>query len=788
MKKGLKKILKKILCLALAVLTLASADVSVRAARKEETLMTIPVWQRGDIVLHSEKQYGNPYTDVDVDAVFVHESGEEIRLYGFWNGGDEWRVRFAPTRTGEWTYTVSCSDPENASLNGVTGTLTSVPNDGATELDRHGFIRVSDNGRYFVYDDGTPFYWLGDTDWQAPNYVSIDRCNYPGCGCGNQFLHEVENRLAKGFTVYQTYFDGAESDGGGQRGASPEPAMWAEKYTLPNVEAFNEKYDVMFDELAKRGMVIALGFGVHASTVNSMRQAELDRLSRYLTARYAAYPVVWITAQEITGDPQFEPWLSSAAVTAAGDGYRHPQSAHQYPLPADNEFVRRLDAQPWHTFFTLQNGHGPIGEKNTYHGYWNNGGASPKPFIESEANYEDIWCGGFNGYEKSRISAWKANLCGSYGFTYGVTGIWANCWSTAGSTGWLGSFSTEPWYMGLDKPGSFEMKYMADFFRYTDFSRLVPRFNDRKYSDCVAETKAVSSSENADTYVAYFYNTDRTTGTLRGLNRNGTYRAAWYDPLTGKFIDICDRIKPLLGTYTIPLKPTAGDWALLVTGRDLGEYETEPAPAANGDLAFADTSSRVPRQLPDYGGEKLSPAAVCVGSMVYDASGNLTDTAPCLTDGDLTTEWRPFSMEATQTILLDLERERDLTGLNVILGKDADRLSVRVYGSLDGESWRVLADDALRPFTTCRADRLEGRTVLTTALEGRCRYVKLLVMGVGREGHKAIAELELFVDGTANPSFAQRVINAIKDFFSRILAFLRKLSGGRLLADPAPSP
>ena len=73
--------------------------------------------------------------------------------------------------------------------------------------------------------------------------------------------------------------------------------MWAEKYTLPNVEAFNEKYDVMFDELAKRGMVIALGFGVHASTVNSMRQAELDRLSRYLTARYAAYPVVWITAQ-----------------------------------------------------------------------------------------------------------------------------------------------------------------------------------------------------------------------------------------------------------------------------------------------------------------------------------------------------------------------------------------------------------------------------------------------------------------------------------------------------------
>ena len=774
------KMLKTILCLTLAVMILMPFAIPVGAARKEETRMTIPLWQRGDIVLTSEKQYENPYTDVDVDATFVHESGEEIHLYGFWNGGDEWRVRFAPTKTGVWSYTVFCSDPENASLNGVTGTLTAVPNDGKTALDRHGFVRVSDNGRYFVYDDGTPFYWLGDTNWQAPNYVSIDRCNYPGCGCGNQFLHELQNRLDKGFTVYQTYFDGAESDGGGQRGASPEPAMWTEKYTLPNAEAFREKYDVMFDALAARGMVIALGFGVHASTPAAMSKTALDRLSRYLTARYAAYPVVWITAQEITGDPQFAPWLSSAAVTAAGDGYHHPQTAHQYPLPADDGFVQRLDAQAWHSFFLLQNGHGPIGEKKTYQGYWDNArGASPKPFIESEANYEDIWCGGFNGYAASRISAWKANLCGSYGFTYGVTGIWANCWSTAGNTGWLGSFSTEPWYMGLDKPGSYEMKYMADFFRYVDFSRLVPRFDNRKYSDCAAEKKAVASSENADTYVAYFYNTDRTAGVLYGLNRNETYRAAWYDVLTGKFIDICDSIRPLLGSYVVPLKPTTGDWALLVTSRDLGEYETEPAPGETGDTARIAASQRLPRALPDAPGTKLSPAAVCVGSMIYDASGTMTDTAPNLTDGDLSTEWRPFSSEATQTILLDLEQERNLTALNVILGKDAARLSVRVYGSDDGENWRVLTDDALRPFTVCRADRLDGRTALTTTLKGRCRYVRLLVMGVGKEDGKAIAELELYADETPDLSFVQRIINGIKSFFSRIETFFTTLFGRR---------
>ena len=326
--------------------------------------------------------------------------------------------------------------------------------------------------------------------------------------------------------------------------------------------------------------------------------------------------------------------------------------------------------------------------------------------------------------------------------------------------------------MGLDKPGSYEMKYTGDFFRYADFSRLVPRFNSAKYSDCRSEEKAVASSDNADTYVAYFCNTDRTTGTLKGLNRKETYRAAWYNPLTGRFIDIRDSIRPLLGVYTIPLKPTTGDWALLVTSRDLGPYETEPAPAANGDLAFADASPLLPCRLPDYDGEKLSLSAFCAGGMIYDAQGHLTDTAPFLTDGDLATEWKPFAAEATQTILFDLGSGRDLTALNIILGKDAERLSARVYGSDDGESWRILADDELQPFKSCRADRLEGRTALTTELEGTFRYVKLLIRGLAdRQGAKAIAEIELFAGGSGNRFEA--LLARIKAFFLKIRSFLK---------------
>ena len=286
----------------LAWMTL-TALVMLAAPVWAKPLPRVPLWHTYDVRVFSQKHYDNPYAEAEIEAVFTHESGETVRLYGFWNGGDEWRVRFAPTRLGHWNYVVHCSDKDNRGLEGAGGTINAVPNDRKTELDRHGFVRISDDGRRFVYDDGTPFFWLGDTNWQAPNYVSTTRCNYPGCSCSNQFRHEVDDRLRKGFTVYQTYFDSAESDGGGQLGINPEPSMWAIRHKQPDTRVFSEKYDAMFDYLAEKGMVIALGFGVHSITTEAMSAEDLDRLTRYLTARYAAYPVIWITAQEIPSSP-----------------------------------------------------------------------------------------------------------------------------------------------------------------------------------------------------------------------------------------------------------------------------------------------------------------------------------------------------------------------------------------------------------------------------------------------------------------------------------------------------
>ena len=691
MKRFLKKAVSVMLGLMMTVPGVCAAASGPYSYDKVE------VWCRKDIILLSEKKYDNAYTDVDIDAVFTHEDGTKINLYGFWNGGDEWRVRFAPTKTGKWDYVITCSDKENAALN-TSGSLVAVKNTGNTELDKHGFIKISDNGRYFVYDDGEPFYWLGDTNWQAPNYVSITKCNYPGCSCGNQFFHEVNDRVEKGFTVYQTYFDSAESDGGGQLSVTEEPSMWTEKYGKINPDTFSEKYDVMFDYLAYKGMVIALGFGVHTSTVNAMGSKELDRLSRYLTARYAAYPVVWITAQEITGQKQFEAWVSSARIVDTGDGYDHPQSAHQYPLSVNDKYVQALNKEDWHDFFALQNGHGPaIPKKSTYKGYYNSD--KTKPFVETEANYEDIHCGGFNGYSASRIAAWKANLCGSCGFTYGVTGIWANCWSTAGSTGWLGSYSTEPWYMGLDKPGSYEMKYMARFFKYVDFSVLVPRFDSNRYSDFKTETKVLASSDDNKIYVAYLYNSDDSAGKLFNLNKEDTYTAKWYDPLTGKFILISDSIKA--SEYEIPQKPTADDWVLLLSSKELdGNIEYEPLPQKK---ALSKTNVL-------FGTKATASTSSAVTSDPSKAIDNKEDTWWCASSGDF-----------PQYITFSSKTEMQFNAFDLKLYPGTSAATYRVEISDDGKNFVTVfsAEDEV-------TEKLSTASLLSNTLDKTytCKYIR----------------------------------------------------------------
>ncbi len=129
------------------------------------------VWEKVEITLHAKNTYANPYTEVEV-WVDLKGPGFATRCYGFWDGGDVFRVRVLATAPGTWTW-ASGSKPADAGLGGQTGQFEPVAWTEAEKAEnptRRGMVRPTANGHAFEYADGSPCFLVGDTWWATPTF------------------------------------------------------------------------------------------------------------------------------------------------------------------------------------------------------------------------------------------------------------------------------------------------------------------------------------------------------------------------------------------------------------------------------------------------------------------------------------------------------------------------------------------------------------------------------------------------------------------------------------------
>jgi hypothetical protein len=124
------------------------------------------VWEKQELTFVASGTYTNPYTEV---AVWVELIGSHFKkhVYGFWDGGQTFRVRLLATEPGTWTWK-SSSSPVDDGLAGKSGSFEAVPwSDTEKEANplRHGFLRSTANHHALEHADGTPFFALGDTWW-----------------------------------------------------------------------------------------------------------------------------------------------------------------------------------------------------------------------------------------------------------------------------------------------------------------------------------------------------------------------------------------------------------------------------------------------------------------------------------------------------------------------------------------------------------------------------------------------------------------------------------------------
>lgn len=510
-----------------------------------------------ELTLASSRTYANPFADVSVSAEF--SCGDmHIRRGAFWDGKASWKIRFAPPKTGVWTWRTTCSDPTNAGLHSRTGRLTCVPYKGDNPNYRHGFVRVGPTRRYFVRADGTPFFWLGDTHWQMADWERLHENNAPDAAGRSQFRQIVDDRVKKGFTVYQNYFTGHLAH------------WWKDaKYSCIDPTRFRDVLDPMLDHLADRGLVVAQGIGLYVTALRVPRES-LVRLAEYVAARYGAHPLVWFTGQEVNLPPRggkrttdLDAWAAAAAAFAAENGYAHPVGGHMFP---GRPTV--WGKKPWHTWFPLQGGHTNCGPRthSDYRFYWDY--QPRKPYLETEAMYEQILCGPRKATAADvRHVAWKALLSGSYGFTYGAAAVWLFKWDRTDRRGHRYNPGTW-WHEGMNLPGSTHMLHLRDFFTAIEWWKLEPRFADPAWCRFAQAEQTVLATESSRRVVLYAYGKQRKLGQLLKLWPATTYTATWFDPRSGKYREVPDQSTTGAGALTLPDKPDASDWVFMLTRKE----------------------------------------------------------------------------------------------------------------------------------------------------------------------------------------------------------------------------
>ncbi len=556
-------------------------------------MINVEKWTSYEISFLANVQVNDAF-EAEVDVIFTHESGEKIIMPAFWDGGFDWRVRFAPTELGKWAYVVKENEGVKLDIDGINGEINCIEYIGEYEIYKRGFIKAAKGKKYFTYADGTPFFYLGDTHWmmlkEEFDSAGPDAKNIK---TDSHFKYIVDRRAAQGFTVYQSEPIGAAYDIG-------NGIISAE-----DISGFRT-IDRYFEYIAQKDLVHAnpeLGFPSLAT--NEGFRNNVEKLTRYWVARYASYPVMWTLGQEVDHGTNFkEPELVPTYRRMMSeiyrcDPYHSPLAAHQlnaYTITAKGgvavamvdygSYVYDVNATE-RKKYTIQSKYSDVEGFSWWANqwrptvdrqynfdipkdYWYNG--NDLPIVDYEARYHIFSGGDFD----ARAQAWIAYLCGQ-GHGYGCSGMWAYTSRYSLGEDAFDGIEVIPakvreettWADLIDAPIAKELKYIRDFMEKINWYNLTPDFDEgnayKKYED--KECFYASAYNGNDVYVVYFYNrTTETAGKLVNMDKNAIYVAQWFDPRTGEYTTIDGNLKVNeFGEYDIPQKPVADDMVLLVT-------------------------------------------------------------------------------------------------------------------------------------------------------------------------------------------------------------------------------
>jgi len=515
-----------------------------------------------ELELTAQRDYDNPFTDVQVSATFTSPSEEEHTIAAFYDGDRTWRVRFRLKEGGRWRYRVT-SEPHDEGLTAE----SSVAAKGERGSAR--FLRATPGENWgFTYADGEGCFLLGDTLYNL----------FGGAYCGVDVERLLRRRAEQGFNIFR-----ARCQVSPQHPRSPENVWetrstwpWGGSREEPQLDRLNPEWFRCMDDVMRLAEELDVGFEMILEAWGfefpfndrATFTEELERLwLGYLIARYDAFNsvYVWTLMNEYEYYPEGKfqhsveadewamrtaRWLKSIAP------HGHPITVHNGPRqpPFAQRFATDLDVIDVIMFQT-----------------W---GTTKEPDAWLAAGIEDTIAECLAGWPGSAVFA-------EYGYEraedidslppghnhlwtdHTRRGAWRGAFSALGVIGGFG-YTWGPYLVvDRDQPGVAQTALVKRFF--TDVVRFetlrpAPALIVGSSHSGSGEKPLCLADPRREQVVVYL----PVGGSVRlDLSEGGHYEASWFDPRTG---DLQRTTGTEAGEFAAPAggDPHSHDWVLVL--------------------------------------------------------------------------------------------------------------------------------------------------------------------------------------------------------------------------------
>ncbi len=429
---------------------------------------------------------------------------------------------------------------------------------------KHGRLKISPNHHYLQYEDGTPFFWLGDTGWELFSRLTLDEINL-----------YLDNRAAKGFNVIQAVLLSEFS--------MHRPNRYGQ-VSLENMDPLkpNEKYFSLVDSVVKlafhKGMFMALVATWGDKVIKIWGEgpvifdsAKAYRYGYWLGNRYKNFPnIIWI----LGGDrPARNDATDVVPVWRAMANGIIDATAHRciitYHPPGENSSSSWLHQESWLDLNMIQSSHSHR-DAPTWEWVSRDWNLSPtKPVLDGEPNYEDHpahpwpkWntdSGYFRDYDV-RKQLYRSVFAGGCGVTYGHHAIW----QFMSEREEVINYADRGWINALDRPGAFQAGYLKKLME----SRPMPnRMRDQSIIVSGQGEKGEhieAFRDNGNQYAMIYLPAGKKITINTSFIKTDNIRASWFNPRNGEYQPIGSLKRQDAMEFTPPSTGVQNDWVLVI--------------------------------------------------------------------------------------------------------------------------------------------------------------------------------------------------------------------------------